>query len=119
MKKRDDTVYLRDILDAIRQIEIYLQSISYKAFCQDRMRQDAVVRELEIIGEASRKLTEVFRTQHPEIPWQDIIGMRHKIAHDYFEVDLRTVWDTSKSDLPPLKQQVEQILVEMGENHAG
>lgn len=110
MKKRDDSVYLRDILDAIQQIETYLQDISYEAFCQDRLRQDAVVRQLEIIGEASRRLTEPFRDQHPEMPWQDIIGMRHKISHDYFEADLPTVWDTVKHDLPPLKQWAPRIV---------
>ena len=112
MKKRDDTVYLQDILDAIHQIDTYLMGISYRAFCQDRLRQDGVVRQLEIIGEASRNVTEKFQAQHSEIPWQDIIGMRHKIAHDYFEVNLRTVWDTSKYDLPPLKEGVERILAE-------
>lgn len=91
MKKRDDTVYLHDILDAIRQIETYLQDISYDVFCRDRMCQDAVVRQLEIVGEASRNLTAELRAQHPGIPWQDIIGMRHKITHDYFDVDLPTV----------------------------
>jgi len=110
MKRRDDTVYLQDILDAIRQIQTYLQGISYDAFCQDQLRQDAVVRQLEIIGEASRRISDSFRAQYPTIEWQDIIGMRHKIAHDYFEVDLRTVWDTVEDDLPPLKQEIARIL---------
>ncbi len=111
MKKRDDRVYLQDILDAILRIEAYLQGISYEAFCEDVQRQDATVRRLEIIGEASRRLTEEFRSQHSEVPWQDVIGMRHKIAHDYFEVDLKIVWDTVKADLPPLKAQVAAILI--------
>ena len=110
MKKRDNTVYLRDMLDAIRQIEIYVQDISYDAFCKDIMRQDAVVRRLEIIGEASRNVSEAFLAEHPEIPWQDMIGMRHKIAHDYFEVDLSTVWDTVKTDLPALNARISRIL---------
>jgi len=112
MKKRDETVYLHDILDAIRQIETYLQGISYETFCQDKLRQDAVVRRLEIIGEASRRLTEEFKAQHQEVPWQDIIAMRHKIAHDYFEVDLQTVLDTVKADLPPLKEWLSSSLKE-------
>jgi uncharacterized protein with HEPN domain len=110
MKKRDDTVYLGDILDAIRQIEICLEGIPYESFREDRMRRDAVVRQLEIIGEACRGLSKAFLARHPEIPWQDIIGMRHKIAHDYFIVDIRVVWDTAKNDLAPLKDQVEHIL---------
>jgi uncharacterized protein with HEPN domain len=75
MSKRDDAVYLNDILDAIRQIETYLEGISYDCFRQDRMRRDAVVRQLEIIGEASRCLSQTFLHRHPEIPWQDIIGL--------------------------------------------
>jgi len=101
------------MLDAIGQVEAYLQSVSYDAFCQDRMRQDAVVRQLEIIGEAGRNLATALQDQYPEIPWQDIIGMRHKIAHDYFDVDIRVVWDTAKHDLPVLKQQLEQILQDL------
>jgi uncharacterized protein with HEPN domain len=112
MKKRDDKVYLNDILDAIGQIEAYLEGIAYESFRQDRMRRDAVVRQLEIIGEASRGLSQTFLARHPEIPWRDIIGMRHKIAHDYFIVDIRVVWDTAKNDLAPLREQVNRILRE-------
>lgn len=112
MKKRDDKVYLNDILDAIGQIETYLEGIPYDCFYRDRMRRDAVVRQLEIIGEASRGLSQPFLARHPEIPWQDIIGMRHKIAHDYFIVDIRVVWDTAKNDLSPLREQVNRILEE-------
>jgi uncharacterized protein with HEPN domain len=115
MKKRDDRVYLHDMLDAIRQVESYLKDISYDAFGKDHMRQDAVVRELEIIGEASRNVSESFQMQHVVIPWSTIIGMRHKIAHDYFGVNLRIVWDTVQNDLPPLKLQLEAILGELGE----
>jgi len=110
MKRRYDTVYLSDILDAIEQIETYLEGVSYDAFFQERMRQDATVRQLEIIGEASRRLSQPLQDRHPEIPWQDIIGMRHKIAHDYFEIDIRVVWDTAKFDLAPFKEQIRRIL---------
>ena len=110
MTKHDDTVYLRHILDAIQQIEVYVRDVNYQELCQNRMLQDAVVRQLEIVGEASRNLSEVFRIQHQEIPWSEIIGMRHKIAHDYFNVDLLTVWDTVKTDIQPLKDWVESIL---------
>ena len=71
-----------------------------------------MVRQLEIIGEASRGLSRALLAHHPEIPWQDIIGMRHKIAHDYFSVDIRVVWDTAKNDLVLLKDQVNRILSE-------
>jgi len=112
MTKHSDTVYLRHILDAIRQIETYLHGASYEVLCENRMLQDAVIRQLEIVGEASRNVSEEFRTDHPNIPWPEIIGMRHKIVHDYFGVDLRTIWDTVKADLPPVKEWVFSILGE-------
>ncbi len=112
MSKHDDTVYLRHMLDAIEQIESYLHGISRERFFENRMVQDAVVRQLEIIGEASRNLSEEFQAQHEEIPWGDIIGMRHKIAHNYLEVDLQTVWDTVRTDLPPLKDWLIRALGE-------
>jgi len=110
MKKRNDSVYLLDVLDAIHQIETYLKDVIFDGFTKDRLIQDGVVHQLEIIGEASRNLSQSFRDQHPEIPWQDIIGMRNRIAHVYFAVDLRTVWDTAKSDLPDLRQWLEGVL---------
>jgi uncharacterized protein with HEPN domain len=72
--------------------------------------QDAVVRELEIIGEASRNLTDELREAHPEVPWSQIIGMRNRFIHAYFDVNLRIVWEIVRDDLPRLKHQVEQIL---------
>lgn len=70
------------------------------------MRQDAVIRQIEIIGEASRQLSNVFRNEHDHIPWTDIIGMRHRIAHDYMNVDLDIVWEVTQQDLPVLKNYV-------------
>jgi len=110
MKRRDDRLLVEDMLSAIKQIERYIEGVSFEDLCHDRMRQDAVVRQLEIIGEAARLLSEEFRNQYPHIPWQDIIGMRHKLTHDYFEVDLRIVWDTVQFDLPQLKVWLQEIL---------
>ncbi len=114
MKRRSDKFLLEDMLSAIDHIEKDLEGISFEDFCRDQMRQDAVVRRLEVIGEAARFLSEDFRSRYPQIPWQDIIGMRHKLAHDYFEVDLRVVWDTVQIDLPQLKLWLQEIL-ERGE----
>jgi uncharacterized protein with HEPN domain len=98
------------MLSAIEQIKRYLEGISFEDFCRDQMRQDAVVRQLEVIGEAARFLSEELRNRYPQIPWQDIIGMRHKLVHDYFEVDLRIVWDTVRFGLPQLKAWLREIL---------
>ncbi len=113
MKKRDDSVYLKDIFDAINQIGIYMQGVDRAAFDNDHLRQDAVIRQIEIIGEASRNISPQFQAQHPEIPWSMVIGMRHKIVHDYFEVDIPTIWDTVNNDLPALKELVSRILGSM------
>jgi len=110
MKKRNDRVYLSDVLDAIQRIEEYMRGVSYDAFFDDNLRQDAVVRQLEIIGEACRRISADVQDRYSDIPWVDIIGMRHKIAHDYFKVDLETVWDTILDDLPFLKIEMARIL---------
>ena len=116
--KKDDTVYLRHILDAIEQIRDYLKDVSAKQFLQERLLQDGVVRRLEIIGEASRNLSDELRQKHPEVPWGQIIGLRNRITHAYFDVDLHIVWEIVQNDLSPLKQQVERILEEMDEKHS-
>ncbi len=110
MKKRDDSVYLHDILDSIDRIQEYLLGISFDEFGDDLLRQDGVLRQIGIIGEAARSLSEQFRAAHPQVPWHMITGMRHIVVHEYFQVDLEVVWDTVQEDLPPLREQVREIL---------
>jgi uncharacterized protein with HEPN domain len=97
-------------LDAIRRIESYTQGIDQARFENEPMRQDAVIRQIEIIGEASRQLSRSFQEQHDAIPWADIIAMRNRIAHDYMNVDLDVAWEVVRYDLPDLKLHVERIL---------
>ena len=78
------------------------------------MLRDAVVRQLEIIGEATKRISPALRSKYPDIPWQDIAGMRDKLIHDYFGVDFETVWVTTQKDLAPLKREVEAILADIG-----
>jgi len=104
--KRNDTVYLSHIWDAITQIGIYTAGLSYDQFSRTRLVQDGVIRQLEIIGEASRNLSDDFRDQHSELPWLQIIGLRNRLIHAYFEVNLGIIWDIVQNDLPPLKQRV-------------
>lgn len=107
-----DLVYLRHIRDAIQHVERYVQSVSKAEFFEEEMRQDAVIRQLSIIGEAAGDLSEEFRRDYPSIPWSDIYGMRNKLVHDYFGVDLEAVWDTIENDLPPLSRTVEAAISE-------
>lgn len=99
--QRDD-VYLLDILDSARQIVRYLDGISNQQFLRDVLRQDAVIRRLLVIGEASRRLSDECREEHPGLPWRSIIGLRNVLVHDYDDIDLEAVWRTIQLELPKL-----------------
>ncbi|HEY4690045.1 MAG TPA: DUF86 domain-containing protein [Anaerolineae bacterium] len=117
--KRDDSVYLHHILDAIERISNYVQGISRDEFMHTPLIQDGVVRQLEIVGEASRNLSEDLRQGHSNVPWNQIIGLRNRIIHAYFDINLRVVWEIVQNDLVRLHQQIQAILEEMGQSHAG
>jgi uncharacterized protein with HEPN domain len=112
--EKDDTVYLRHVLDAINTIEEYLP-ITERKFKGTRLLQDGTIRQIEIIGEAVRHVSKDIRKTYTEVPWQDIAGMRDKLIHDYFGVDIEKVWDTAQEDSPLLKEQVMGILKDYGQ----
>jgi uncharacterized protein with HEPN domain len=103
---KDETVYIKHILDAIARIERYLTGISYEQFNEDTLIQDGVIRQLEIIGEASKRLSDGSKANYEDVPWKDIAGMRDKLIHDYLGTDIKAVWDTAKDDVPILKSRL-------------
>lgn len=105
---RSDRAYLLDILDAITGIERYRSTRA--AFDADERTQIWMVNRLQIIGEACRKLSDGFRDRHPEVPWRQIIGMRHHLIHGYFDVDPDVVWTAISERIPELKEQVQAAL---------
>ena len=96
-------------MDSIENIESFLKEISKESFFKDGLRQSAVIRQLEVIGEATKNIPDSFRKKYPEIPWKKIVGLRDIIIHTYFEIDLDITWEIIKKDLPLLKKQVQNI----------
>ena len=107
---KNDTAYLKHILEAIDKIESYLSDATFESFPKNNMMVDAVVRELEIIGEATGNLSDELQNQYPDVPWDKIKGMRNVLIHEYFQVDLKIVWEACKKNLPELKRFVAEIL---------
>jgi uncharacterized protein with HEPN domain len=112
--KREFLDYLSDIFDTIEKIESFTQDISFEAFAEDEMRVFAVVRALEIIGEAAKNVPMDLKEKYPSVPWKEMAGTRDKLIHLYFGVNLNVVWKTVVKDLPPLKEQIAEILRESG-----
>ena len=114
MKKHDDRLYLRHIYDATIQIGRYITDVSEEQFHHTALLQDGVIRQLDLMGEATKRLSKELRHRYPEVPWQDMAGMRDKLIHDYLGVDVKTVWLTAKNDVPDLRLQLETILADLG-----
>jgi len=106
---RDNRFRLQDILDAIDRISSYVEGMTYEDFLADRKTQDAVTRNVEIIGEAARSLSEQFKQEHSSIPWQDIVDMRNVIVHHYFGILPDVVWDVIENELPTLRSQLAKL----------
>lgn len=109
MPKRDADLLIEDMRVAIGRIERYTAGLDREAFLQDEKTVDAVVRNLEVRGVAARQMPSKFLGQHPEIPWPLIAGLRNRIVHDYFGLDLQIIWEIVSHDLPSLKVQLENL----------
>jgi uncharacterized protein with HEPN domain len=108
--KKDDLIYLDHILECFSKVVLYTDGVHYKEFITDEEKQDAVIRKIEVAGEATKRLSLELRNHYGDIPWRAIAGMRDKLIHDYFDVDLETVWITATVDIPALIPQIEAIM---------
>lgn len=111
MSKRTPRLLLDDMLEAIEKIENYISNFNKEKFVSDEKTIDAVVRNLEIIGEAANRLPQNFTSQQSSIQWEKIIGLRHRIVHDYFGIDVEIIWSILEKDLPFLKKNLSALTV--------
>jgi len=110
MSKRVDWDFLSDIKEAIGRTNVYIERLSYEEFLEDMKTQDAVVHNLEIIGEAVKNISQELKKKHPQIPWKDLARVRDKLIHHYFGVNFDIVWNIVKKELPGITLQLEEIL---------
>lgn len=108
-KGREMTDYLADILTAIAEIDDFTHEMNYEEFTTDKKTINAVIRSLEVLGEATKHIPAPFRKKHPDIPWSKMAGLRDVLIHDYMGVDLMTVWKVAKERLPEVKEQIEKL----------
>ncbi len=109
-----DTIRLQHILDAIEQIETYTEGVDYEQFTSNQMMFDATLRQLEIIGEASNRLSDALIQSNPDVYWARIVGLRNLVIHEYFGIDDMTIWNILKLNLPEFKEKILLIIKHLG-----
>ena len=107
---KDNSIFIFHILDSIENIESFTQGVTKDDFIRNKEKQSAVVRQIEIIGEAVKNIPQSFRVQHPEIEWIKIAGIRDVVIHKYFDVSLDIVWEIVRGDIPVLKSKLQKII---------
>jgi len=107
---KDDRIYIEHILQSIERIQSYISGKNQESFSNDSITQDAVVRQLEIIGEATKRISKELRKNNPDVPWDDMAGMRDVLIHDYIDVDLNIVWKTASESISGLKALLNKLV---------
>jgi uncharacterized protein with HEPN domain len=111
--KLGDRVRLQHILDAVHEVELYLEDVTYEQFLANSEKRFATIKQIEIVGEACNALSDGLKAQYPAIPWKPIVGFRNISIHEYFGVSLQLVWEIAANDLPELKEKMNAILKAM------
>ena len=111
--KKDLGDYIADILNAVREVEEFTEGMNFKTFLTDKKTINAVIRSLEVMGEATKHIPEDVREQYPDIPWKRMAGIRDKLIHEYSGVDLEIIWSVIKEELPPIEPLIEKVLKDM------
>ena len=112
MSKRSDIDLLDDILICMEKIQSYLNGLTYEQFANDSKTQDAIIRNIEIIGEATKHLSDTIKSRYNHIPWKEIAGTRDRLIHGYFGVNIDIIWEIATIDIPILKAKIEKIKIE-------
>ncbi len=110
MPKRDWRLLLEDIIGCTQSIEKYIKGVEFDDFAQNQMLIDAVVRNLEIIGESAKWIPDEVKAKHSDVEWHKIVGLRNRVVHDYFDVDLGIIWFVIKNELAALRKKFQRVL---------
>ena len=111
-KTRECIDYLQDIFESLGKGEEFIQGLEFEEFKKDEKTIFATIRALEVIGEATKRIPNSLKNRYPDVPWQEMAGIRDKLIHDYFGVNIEVVWNTMKQDLPSLRLQIKRIIEE-------
>ncbi len=114
--KRTYLMYLEDIRTSMNRIAEYIEGLDFNSFKKDYKTVDAIIRNFEIIGEASKNLPDFIKNQNPKIPWQEMYYLRNKVSHEYFGIDYEIIWDVAKNYLPVNVIEIEKLLDDLSKN---